>query len=341
MKIFDLRSDTVTLPSREMRKAMYRAEVGDDVYGEDPAVNELQKLAARITGKRDAIFVPSGTMANLIALYINGGRGNEVLTHEKGHILHYEMNSAAALAGVQPVPVRGERGILTPTQLSKHLRPDIYYMPKVTMVEIENTHNREGGSCYSLQDLKNIWDFARRNNLAVHMDGARLFNASAATGIPVRRICSFTDTVTFCLSKALGAPVGSVLCGGKEFIEQARRVRKMLGGGMRQAGILAAAGIWALENNIERLADDHRNARTIAKALAEAPWARIDLDRVETNIIIFDTVGHKADVIVGALGKRGVLCSAFGEFSIRMVTSLSVTGEDITEVCKALREIKP
>jgi len=341
VKPYDLRSDTITRPSRDMRKAMYRAEVGDDVYGEDPSVNDLQRLAARITGKRDALFVPSGSMANLIALYIGCGRGNEVLAHEKGHILHYELNSAAAIAGVHGVPIKGERGILVPENLYKHLRPDIYYMPRVTMIEIENTHNREGGSCYSLQDLKNLWDFARKYNLTIHMDGARVFNAAAATGVPVKRICSFADTVTFCLSKGLGAPVGSVLCGGKDFIEEARRVRKLLGGGMRQAGILAAAGIYALEHNISRLEEDHQNAGTIAKALAETYWAQIDLDRVETNIIIFNTAGYNADSVVQALKKRDVLCSAFGEYSIRMVTSLAVTGEDINEVCKIIRELKP
>lgn len=341
MKPYDLRSDTITRPCKEMRKAMYRAEVGDDVYGEDPSVNELQKLAARITGKRDALFVPSGSMANLIALYINGGRGNEVLVHEKGHIIHYELNSAAAVAGVHAVPVRADRGILTPSCLSRHLRPDIYYMPRVTMVEIENTHNREGGSCYSMQDLKNVWDFARKHNLSIHMDGARVFNAAAAIETPVKRICSLADTVTFCLSKGLGAPVGSLLCGGKEFIEEARRVRKLLGGGMRQAGVLAAAGIYALEHNVDRLPEDHQNARTIAKALAEAPWAQIDLDRVETNIIIFHTAGYKAEAVVSALKKKDVLCSAFSDYSIRMVTSLAVTGEDINEVCRIIRECKP
>ncbi|MBN2050652.1 MAG: low-specificity L-threonine aldolase [Spirochaetales bacterium] len=341
MKIYDLRSDTITCPGREMRKAMYRAEVGDDVYGEDPSVNELQRQGAKITGKRDALFVPSGSMGNLIALYVNGGRGNEVLTHEKSHILHYELNSAASIAGVALVPVKGERGILTPENLAKHLRPDIYYMPRVTMVEIENTHNRESGSCYSLQDLKGVWDFAKKYSLLVHMDGARVFNAALASDLSVRKICSFTDTVTFCLSKGLGAPVGSLLCGSKDFIEEARRVRKLLGGGMRQAGILAAAGLWALEHNVERLEEDHQNARTLAKALIEAPWVQLDLDRVETNIIIFNTAGYRADAVVQALKKRGVLCNTTGDYSIRMVTSLAVTGEEINDVCRIIRELKP
>jgi threonine aldolase len=340
MKTYDLRSDTVTLPSREMRKIMSKADVGDDVYGEDPTVNRLEEMAAKITGKKEGLFIPSGSMGNLIPLYINGGRGNEVLAQLNSHIFHYELASAAALAGVMPVAVKGERGILRPEELQKHLRPQSYVMPRVSMVEVENTHNREGGTCYSYDQLKSVSDFARKNELSLHMDGARMFNASVATDLPVKRMCSLVDTVTFCLSKGLGAPVGSVLCGPAKFIAEARRVRKMLGGGMRQAGSLAAAGIYALENNIERLKDDHANAKRIAETLSVLDWANINMKNVETNIIYFNTPAHPAEQITAQLKKKGVLCSAFGSHAIRMVTHLGISSQDVDDICRLLREVK-
>lgn len=339
MKKYDLRSDTLTLPSKEMRKAMYTADVGDDVYAEDPTINKLQDLAAKMTGKKAALFVSSGSMGNLIPIYINCGKGNEVLTHKNSHIIHYELSSVSALAGVMPVAVNGERGILTPAELEKHLRPDIYYMPRVKMIEIENSHNKEGGTCYKLSELKAVSDFAKKNNLKVHLDGARLFNASAASGIPVKKICSFTDTVTFCLSKGLGAPVGSMLCGTEKFISEARRIRKMLGGGMRQAGILAAAGIYALENNVKRLETDHANAKLLAETLAEVSWAEIDLSTVETNILYFSTANRKAETVVSALAKKGVLSGAVGPNTIRFVTHMGISPDDAKEVCKIIKNI--
>ncbi|RKX87642.1 MAG: low specificity L-threonine aldolase [Spirochaetes bacterium] len=339
MKSFDLRSDTLTLPSKDMRKAMYLADVGDDVYAEDPTVNKLQDLAAKITGKRAALFVSSGSMGNLIPLYINAGKGGEILTQKNSHIIHYELSSVSALAGAMPVAVEGERGILTPAELEKHLRPDIYYMPRVKMVEIENSHNKEGGTCYKLNELKAVSDFARKNTLKIHMDGARLFNASEATGIPVKKICSHVDTVTFCLSKGLGAPVGSMLCGSEKFIAEARRVRKMLGGGMRQVGVLAAAGIYALENNIKRLRIDHANAKLLAETLAEVSWAEIDPGNVETNILYFSTGERKAETVVASLAKKGILSSALDSNSIRFVTHLGISEEDTQEICKILKGI--
>ncbi len=339
MKSFDLRSDTLTLPSKDMRKAMYLADVGDDVYAEDPTVNKLQDLAAKITGKRAALFVSSGSMGNLIPLYINAGKGGEILTQKNSHIIHYELSSVSALAGAMPVAVEGERGILTPAELEKHLRPDIYYMPRVKMVEIENSHNKEGGTCYKLNELKAVSDFAKKNTLKIHMDGARLFNASEATGIPVKKICSHVDTVTFCLSKGLGAPVGSMLCGSEKFIAEARRVRKMLGGGMRQVGVLAAAGIYALENNIKRIRIDHANAKLLAETLAEVSWAEIDPGNVETNILYFSTGERKAETVVASLAKKGILSSALDSNSIRFVTHLGISEEDTQEICKILKGI--
>jgi len=336
---YDLRSDTLTRPGKEMRKAMYIADVGDDVYAEDPTINKLQNMAAKITGKKSALFVPSGSMGNLIALYINCGKGNEVLTHRNSHIMHYELSSVAAIAGAMPISVEGERGILKPKELEKHLRPDIYYMSKVKMIEIENSHNKEGGTCYKLSELKAVSDFAKKNNLKVHMDGARIFNASAATNISVKKMCSYVDTVTFCLSKGLGAPVGSILCGSEKFIAEARRVRKMLGGGMRQAGVLAAAGIYALENNVKPLIQDMENAKKIAKSLSLVKWAEIDLETVETNILYFNT-SQNADIIVSALGKKGIICGAASPKSIRMVTHLGISDEDTKEICKIIKRFE-
>lgn len=339
MKKYDLRSDTLTRPNKEMRKAMYIADVGDDVYEEDPTINKLQDMAAKLTGKKAALFLPSGSMGNLIALYINCDRGNEVLTHKNSHIMHYELSSVAAIAGVMPIAVEGERGILTPKELEKHLRPDIYYMSRVKMIEIENSHNKEGGTCYKLPELKAVYDFARKNNLKIHMDGARMFNASAATNIPIKKMCSFVDTVTFCLSKGLGAPVGSLLCGPEKFIAEARRVRKMLGGGMRQAGVLAAAGIYALENNINSLVLDMQNAKKIAKTLSAVKWAKIDTDTVETNILYFNTT-LKAETIVSALEKKGIISGASGPNTIRMVTYLGISEEDTDAICRIINDFE-
>lgn len=336
MKTFDLRSDTVTKPSEGMRKAMYQAEVGDDVYEEDTTVNRLQDLAAEITGKKAALFLPSGSMGNLIPLFILCGRGNEVLTQKNSHILHYEMASVAALAGVLPHPVEGARGILKPEVLAPLIRENIYYLSRTTMIEIENTHNREGGSCYTSAELKALKDFATEKHLLIHMDGARVFNAASAKGMTVKKISSFCDTVTFCLSKGLGAPVGSMLCGSKEFIDEARRVRKLLGGGMRQAGILAAAGIYALENNVERIQEDHVHAKVIANALADTKWAEIDPNTVETNILFFYTPRFPAEKVAAALKRKGILCGPSGPDKIRMVTHLEITREDITQICDIL-----
>jgi len=341
MNRIDLRSDTITCPGSGMRKAMAKAEVGDDVYAEDPTINRLQEKAAALTGKKAALFVPSGSMGNLIPLFILGGRGREVLTQKNSHIIHYELSSAATIAGVTLIAVEGERGILSPHELKPHLRDEsIYYNPRVGMIEIENSHNREGGTCYRQKHLKALSEFAARQKLPVHMDGARVFNAALATDMSVRKIASYVDTITFCLSKGLGAPVGSLLCGDSDFIAEARRVRKLLGGGMRQAGILAAAGLYALENNVERLAEDHENARKLATALAETSWAFMDMDTVETNILYFSTPSLDAKEVTAALEKQGIICGATGPKTIRMVTSLAVTGEEIDTACETIRSLK-
>ena len=338
MKTYDLRSDTITMPSLEMRKAMMRADVGDDVYGEDPSINKLQEMGARLTGKRDALFVSSGSMGNLISIFIHAGMGKEVLTHKDSHIIHHELSSASALAGSALIGLEGDRGKLSPQSIEAALRPDIYYMSKSGMIEIENTI---GGVYYSHEELKALAEFARKRGLPIHMDGARLFNAAEASGMSVRKIASYVDSVTFCLSKGLGAPVGSLLCGSSKFIAKARRYRKMLGGGMRQAGILAAGGIYALENNVDRLAEDHASAKKIASVLADSSWAEINPVEVETNIIFFKTKGKKPEAIADQLKKKGILCGADGADTIRMVTSLAVPFKEIDNVCKIISGFKP
>ncbi len=339
-KFIDLRSDTVTRPTQEMRKAMYDAEVGDDVYGEDPTVNALQETAAERMGKEAALFVSSGSMGNLIPIYLNCGRGNELLIDSRGHVINFEMASVANIAGSLPVAIPTEKGILSAALLEERIRPDIYYMARTRLVVLENTHNTAGGTCYPLETLKEIGEMARRRSLSVHVDGARLFNASIAVGAPPRELCAPADTVTFCLSKGLGAPVGAVLCGGRAFIAEARRVRKMLGGGMRQAGVLAAAGIYALTHNVERLAEDHENAKTITRALAETGWASVDPAAVETNIVFARTPAQPADRIAAALKERGVLCGAMGKDSIRLVTHLDVSRQDAAKAAEIIRSLR-
>ena len=341
MKIFDLRSDTITVPTEGMRRAIYEAEVGDDVYAEDPSVNRLQEKGAAIVGKEVAIFVPTGSMGNLIPIFLLCGKGNELIAHRKAHILHYEMGSLAAISGSMPVPADGERGIINAKTIEKLIRNDVYYLPRTALIEVENTHNLAGGTCYRREDLESVRSVADVRGIPVHMDGARLFNAVTATGMSAPEICSFADTVTFCLSKGLGAPVGSLLCGESGFIAEARRVRKILGGGMRQAGILAAAGIYALENNIERLAEDHVNAGKLAEVISSTKWADLDASSIETNIIYFDTPNHPAAEISRKLKELGVLCNASGPNSLRAVTSLAIDSNDISEISGILERFEP
>ncbi len=336
-RIFDLRSDTVTRPTEAMRRAMAEAPVGDDVYGEDPTVNALQRRSAALTGKEDALFVTSGSMGNLLALYVNGGRGNEVLTHRHSHIIEHELGSPAAVAGVLPVGIDGERGLLTASALEPHLFERDYATADVGLIEVENTTN---GTCYPLETLDAVSRLASAHNIPVHMDGARLMNAAAAGSCAPEEICRYADTVSFCLSKGLGAPAGSMLCGSRAFIARARRIRKMLGGGMRQAGILAAAGLYALDHHVERLAEDHLHAGMLARTLADTSWARIDPWEVETNIVIFGTGETPAETVAGKLAEAGVLCFSVGARDIRMVTHLDLSRDDIEEVCAIIRGLR-
>ena len=333
MELIDLRSDTVTMPTQEMRDAMATAEVGDDVYGEDPTVNELESLGARLTGKEAGLFVTSGTMGNQVAVMSHTNRGDEVICEAEAHIFYYEVAGLAVLSGVQTRPLPSVKGILTAETIEAAVRPVDIHQPRSALVCLEDTHNRAGGTCYPLETLAAIRKVADRHRMSVHIDGARLFNAAVAQGIKVDKIAHYADSVQFCLSKGLCAPVGTLLVGRKDFINKARRYRKMLGGGMRQAGIIAAAGIIGLQKMVDRLKEDHANARLLAESLANLGLI-VDLTTVQTNIVIFDVSrqGLKAADFAAKLKKAGVLANVFGEYRLRMVTHNGITENDIKKV---------
>ncbi len=324
--MIDLRSDTVTRPTPAMRQAMAAAEVGDDVYGEDPTVNRLEKEAAAVLGKEAAIFVPTGTMGNQIAIRLHTEHGQEVICEARSHVLDWEMAMMAAFSGCQARTVEGDRGVLTWEKIRRAIGPKIYYRQPTGLVCVENSHNMAGGTVTPLDVTKEIWRGAKEVGLPVHLDGARVFNAATALGICVAELTAGFDTVMFCLSKGLGAPVGSVLVGSAKAIERARVFRKALGGGMRQAGVLAAAGLIALDEMPKRLAEDHANARLLADAVAKEPSVEIDMDSVETNIVIFRLRGEAdAGAFCASLKQKGVLASAIGPHAVRFVTHYDVS----------------
>lgn len=332
--MIDLRSDTVTKPSKEMREAMASAEVGDDVYGEDPTVNKLQEKIAELLGKEAALFVPSGTMGNQLCIKSHTQPWDEIICDKDAHIYNYESGSIAGLSHVQVMPVNGKNGIFTADQVEEVIRPEAYYLPKTKLVCIENTHNRGGGSIFPIDEIKRIKNVVDKYGLKFHLDGARLWNASIATGISMKEYSSYFDSVSVCLSKGLGAPVGSVIAGSKEFIKIAHRYRKAWGGGMRQAGILAAAGLFAIEHNFKRLAEDHRRAKYFAKEISKISRIKIDPDSVQTNIILFEVEGLTAQEVVAKIkdpSKTGdsLLLSIGKKYLVRAVTHLDVNDEDI------------
>lgn len=338
--MIDLRSDTVTKPTPAMRRAMAEAEVGDDVYGEDPTINRLQERAAEIFEKEAALFVPTGSMGNQIAVKLHTRPGTEVVIEERGHIYNFEMAAMSAVAGTLARPVKSHdgSGILSWEDIEGALHTGgAYYVAPTGMIALENSHNLAGGTLLTAERTQEICERAHSLNIPVHLDGARIFNASCALKTPVAALTRPVDSVMFCLSKALGAPVGSMLLGTRGFIEEARVWRKLLGGGMRQAGVLAAAGLVALEETPARLHQDHANARRLALGLAEMPGVSIDPERVVTNIVLFDVSGtnRTADEICARLQSRGVLASGFGS-SIRMVTHYDVSSEDIDEALQAM-----
>ena len=335
--MIDLRSDTVTQPTDAMRKAMARAEVGDDVYGEDPTVNRLQDMAAALLGKRAALFVPSGTMGNQLAIRAHTQPGQEVIVESKSHIVRYEQGAAGALAGVQLHWVGGDRGIMTAEQVETAIRLKDPYSIQTGLICIENTHNSGGGTIYSLSTIEKIRAIATKHGIPMHLDGARLFNAVAATTLPAATYAQHFETVSFCLSKGLGAPAGSLLVSSDMLlIERARRFRRMYGGAMRQSGILAAAGIHALEHHVTRLKHDHDHAKKLARALQQIPAVRIAPQHVETNIVIFDVPDHRlapADLVT-QLKDHGVLIHAIGGPSFRAVTHLNISTKQIDEAAE-------
>jgi len=345
----DLRSDTVTLPTSEMREAMYRAEVGDDVYGEDPTINRLQELAAAMTGKEAALFVPTGTMGNGVAMLTHSGRGQSVIVGDQSHVYHYEAGGISTLGGspMYVVPTL-PNGMLDIEAVKEGIADESdSHEAATSLICIENSHNRCGGTVQSVEEVESITTLAHARGIAVHMDGARVFNAATALGVPVSRLVRDVDSVMFCLSKGLCAPVGSMVVGSHEFIRRAGRNRKLLGGGMRQAGILAAAGIVALEQMVERLPEDHQLCRLLAEGIAHLPYVDLDLTGVSTNILIFtlrDTQGRfladsVVNDVVAKVQEQGVLISRMGPHGIRAVTHHGVGRQDIERTIQVLEQI--
>ena len=337
--MIDLRSDTVTKPTAEMREAMAAAEVGDDVYMEDPTVNRLEQRAAEVFRREAALFVPSGTMGNQIAIRIHTSPGQEVITEGRAHVYEFEMAAMAAISGVLARPVPAPDGILDWDSIRGAIRPKIYYRAQTGLIALENTHNMAGGTVYTKERIDDICGHAHEAGLPVHLDGARIFNAAVFLGSDVASLTQACDSVMFCLSKGLSAPVGSMLAGSRAFIERARSVRKMLGGGMRQAGILAAAGLIALEQMPARLAEDHQNARLLADLLHEMPGLSVDPGRVHTNILMAGIAreGMDSDALVRRLKQDGVLVSGLDPARIRLVTHKDVSREQIHEAAKIFR----
>ncbi len=343
MKVIDLRSDTVTHPTEAMRRAMAEAEVGDDVYGEDPSINRLEAQAAELLGKEAGLLTASGTMSNLIAGLTYCQRGDEIIMGDQAHMFWNESAGVSALAGAQVrlVP-NDDQGRIAPRDLADAIRPrGNVHMPPTTLVCLENTHNRCSGGVLTPEDTKGVADVAHNAGASVHLDGARVFNAAVSLEVPPSELVKDVDDVSFCLSKALSCPVGSVLCGTEEFIGNARRWRKMIGGGMRQAGVLAAAGLVALDTMIERLADDHANARHLAQGLANIEGLSVDPDSIQTNIVIFeiDTSVGSATEVIQALAQAGVKVTPSRDQSLRMVTHRHIDGADVDDALARVAQV--
>ena len=337
--MIDLRSDTVTRPGAGMRRAMHDAEVGDDIYGEDPSVNKLQERVAELLGKEAALFVPSGTMANQLGLLASARPATEVIVERRCHIFNHEAAAAGWLSGVQLLPLEGERGVISPDACEAAIRQPRYGEPETSLICIENTHNMAGGVCQPLHVLEDIAKRARGRHLSLHMDGARLWNASAATGISEKTYAAPFDTVSVCLSKGLGAPVGSVLAGDEDRIRRAFESRKRLGGAMRQSGVVAAAGLYALAHHRERLHEDHANARRLAEALAVMPGFEVNPEDVATNIVFFRCLEEPAPAVAERLKTAGILVSPTAPDTVRAVTHLDVSAADIETTLRTLHRL--
>lgn len=342
MRVIDLRSDTVTLPTPAMRQAMAEAEVGDDVFGEDPTVQRLEEMGAERMGKEAGLFVSSGTMGNLVSLLTHCGRGDEVILGDSAHSYMYEQGGSAALGGIHPRPLRNRPdGTLDMAEIEAAIRDENTHFPRTRLICLENTHNRCSGAVLTLAYTAAVADLAHRHKLKLHLDGARIFNAAVALGVEAKELAAGADSVTFCLSKGLSAPVGSVVCGSREFIYEARRARKVLGGGMRQAGVIAAAGIVALTEMVERLAEDHTNAKRLAEGIADTPGLWVDPAQIQTNIVFFEV--HRDGVTPAQLAARlkeeGVWLLAQPGRRLRAVTHYGITVEDIEQALGAFRRV--
>lgn len=339
--MIDLRSDTVTLPSPAMREAMYRAELGDDVFGEDPTVNRLQELAAEKTGHEAALFVTSGTQGNLVCLLADGRRGEAIICTDQSHIYHYEAGGASVVGGLVYKMLPSHRGMLDLNELESAIPAENVHVPRVGVIALENTQNRDGGVALTPAQQNAVIAVARKHNIKTHLDGARVFNAAVALGVDVKELTQPFTSVTFCLSKGLAAPVGSLVCGSKDFIVEARRQRKMLGGGLRQAGVLAAAGIVALTQMVDRLADDHANARLLAEAIAQTPGLTIDLSSVQTDIVVFEIARPTLSPaeFLSRVASEGIKLGPFpGTTKIRAVTHYGIERADVEKAIVAIRK---
>ena len=338
--IIDLRSDTVTKPTPAMRAAIQAAEVGDDVFDDDPTVHRLQERVAALLGKEAALFVPSGTMSNQICVKAQTSPGDELLCEATCHIYNYEAGGPAVLSGVMCRTLEGDYGVLDLSQLEDKIRPDNEHLVRTRLVCLENTHNRGGGRVYPLEKIQAISEWGHHHGLLMHLDGARLWNAVVATGIPAAEWARSFDTVSVCFSKGLGAPLGSACAGSRDFIAKARRIRKLFGGAMRQVGIAAAAALYAIDHHIDRLAEDHRNAQVIAQAIADAPGLRLDPTEVETNLVWFEVdpeLGTAKDVTAG-LKQRGVWVHAGGPHTVRACTHLDVSAAQAERAAETIRQ---
>jgi len=340
-KVVDLRSDTVTKPCQVMRDVMYKAEVGDDVYGEDPTLRRLEEIAAQKFGKEAALFVTSGTMGNQVAVLTHTSRGDEVILEASSHIYNFEVGGIALMAGVMPNLITGSKGKIAPEQLERVIKPNNIHYPQPTLLCLENTSNFGGGTVTTVEETEALITKAKQKGLKVHIDGARIFNAAIFLDVSVSELAKGADSVMFCLSKGLGAPIGSMLVGNKEFIDKARKYRKMLGGGLRQGGILAAAGIYALENLVDRLALDHALAKKLAKGLAGFASIKVDLDDIQTNIVMADIIKPEltANNLVHLLQEQGILLNSVNESRVRFVTHRDVNEEDIDYTLQVVEEI--
>ncbi len=339
MKYIDLRSDTVTKPSKAMREAILNAEVGDDVFGEDPTVNMLQNKCAELSGKEKALFVPTGCMGNQLAVKSHTIQGDEVICEAEAHIFNYETSAPAIISNVQMVTIPGRNGVMRIEDIQKRVRSKEYYFPFTRLICLENTHNRGGGAILPIENIKEISKFARDNGIKVHMDGARIFNAYVETGITLKEYASYCDSISFCFSKGLGAPAGSILCGVTEFIVKAHKWRKILGGGMRQSGILASAALYALENNVERLKEDNDKAKFFAKEISSISDVIIDRDSVHTNMVMFEIKDKPRSDVLSKLKEKGVLMSSGTTTSVRAVFHMDVSMDEVVDAVKIFKSV--